>query len=408
MESTDMTEDAGPLSGLQIIDLSGMVAGGFATMQLADFGADVVMVEHPDYRDPIRDWTPFENDQSLWWKSLGRNKRCITLDLSTDTGRDLVLSLIEDADVVFENFRPGTMERWDLGYETLSDENSGIIMVRFSGYGQTGPKSKQPGFGTIAEGFSGWAHMNGYPDRKPLLPPISLADLTAAQFAVQATMFAIYERDIGHGGGSGKGQVVDVSLYEPLFRLFIPQVEQYDQHDTLRERTGNVHPNAAPRNIYETSDGHVTLSASSQRIFENVMTAIGQPDLIEDDRFATNAARVENREVLDEIIESWTCKRATEEVIQTMEDHDAVVGPIHNMSDIFEDSQYAARENIIEIEDEDIGELKTPAAVPKLSRTPGTVRHAGPSHGAHNTEVYKDELGLSKDQLQSLREDRVI
>lgn len=247
----------GPLDGLRVIDCSGMISGGFATTQLADFGADVVMIEHPDQIDPLREWPPFDDeakDTSLWWKSIGRNKRCITLDLSDDEGAALLAELVEDADLFFENFRPGTMERWGLGPESLRDVNEELIYIRLSGYGQTGPRSQKPGFGSIAEGISGWAHVNGFPDREPLLPPISLADLIAAQFAVQAALFAIFERDVGRGG-SGEGQVIDVILYEPLFRLFLGDVEAYDRNDHVRNRTGNRHPNASPRNVYETADG---------------------------------------------------------------------------------------------------------------------------------------------------------
>jgi len=384
-----------------------MISGGFATLVLADFGADVVFAEHPEYRDPLREWPPFENGTSLWWKAIARNKRCITLDLGSDAGREIALELVEDADVVFENFRPGTMERWGLGYEDLREVNEGIIMVRISGYGQTGPRSEKPGFGTIAEGISGWAYANGFPDREPLLPPISLADLTAAQFAVQATMFAIYERDLGRGG-SGEGQVIDVSLYEPLFRLFVGDVEKYHKKGADLQRTGNKHPNAAPRNVYETADGHVALSASSQRIFENVAHAIDRPDLIEQDRFGTNEKRVANADALDAEIEAWTRERPTEEVIETMEAHDAIVGPIYSMADIFADEQYDAREDIVEIEDEQVGTLKTQATIPRFSRTPGEITHAGPPPGAHTETVLGEELGITDDRLTTLREDGVI
>jgi len=201
----DQNENTGPLSGLRVIDCSGMISGGFATAQLADFGADVVMVEHPEHGDPFREWPPFENGESLWWKSIARNKRCVTLDLGTDAGSAVLKKLIADADLFFENFRPGTMEKWNLGPQSLMDVNPELIYIRISGYGQTGPRSEKPGFGTVAEGISGFAHANGFPDREPLLPPISLADLTAAQFAVQAAMFAIYERDLGMNA-SGRGR----------------------------------------------------------------------------------------------------------------------------------------------------------------------------------------------------------
>lgn len=395
----------GPLAGLDVVDCSGMISGGFATAQLADFGANVIMVEHPEHGDSLREWPPFDGDTSLWWKSVGRNKRCITLDLSTNEGRELLLELIRDADLFFENFRPGTLERWNLGPETLHNYNSKLIIIQISGYGQTGPHSQKPGFGTVAEGISGWADANGFPDREPLLPPISLADLTAAQFAVQAAMFAIFERDIG---ASGKGQTIDVSLYEPLFRVFLGDVEAYDRLGKKRKRTGNHHSSAAPRNVYKTSDGYITLSASSQRIFENVMHAINCPDLIDDPRFETNDDRVNNAAQLDKFIEEWTSDRTTEQAISEMEAADAIVGPIYDMEDIFEDNQYEARNDIIEIEDDELGTLRTANTVPKFSRTPGTVDHAGPRHGQHNEEVYINELGLQQETYERLCKEDII
>ena len=425
---TTARDRQGPLDGLRVVDCSGMIAGGFATTQLADFGADVITVEHPDVADPLREWPPYDESEelrssedseelrssegsdtvSLWWKSIGRNKRCVTLDLSTAEGSALLLELIADADVFFENFRPGTLEEWGLGPERLSEENPGLIVVRQSGYGQTGPKSDKPGFGTVAEGLSNWANVNGFPDSKPLLPPISLADLTAANFAVQGVMFAVFERDVGRSGGSGKGQVIDVSLYEPLFRLFLSEVEAYDRLGEVRERIGNHHENAAPRNVYETADGYMTLSASAQSIFENVAEAIDRPELLDDPRFADNESRVEHADELDDAIEAWTRERSTETAIEAMEDADAVVGPVYDMADIFEDEQYAARDDIVEIEDEDLGALKTAAPVPQFGRTPGTVEHAGPRHGQHNDEVFLDELGLDESEYDRLRDAGVI
>jgi crotonobetainyl-CoA:carnitine CoA-transferase CaiB-like acyl-CoA transferase len=401
-------ERQGPLDGLRVVDCSGMIAGGFATSQLGDFGADVITVEHPEHGDPLREWPPFDEDVSLWWKSIGRNKRCVTLDLREPEGSALLLDLIADADVFFENFRPGTLERWGLGPDRLWERNPELIVVRQSGYGQTGPRAEKPGFGTVAEGITNWAHVNGFPDRKPLLPPISLADLTAATFAVQAAMFAVFERDLGRDGGSGEGQVVDVSLYEPLFRFFLSEVEAYDRLGETRERIGNHHPNAAPRNVYETTDGHMTLSASAQPIFENVAEAIGRPDLLDDPRFADNDARVEHADELDEIIEAWTRERTTEAAIDQMEAADAIVGPVYDMADIFDDPQYRARNGIVEISDPELGRLKTPAPTPRLGRTPGAVEHAGPRHGQHNDEVYLSELGLDEAEYDRLRDEGVI
>ncbi|PSQ05893.1 CoA transferase [Halobacteriales archaeon QS_6_71_20] len=397
----------GPLDGLRVVDCSGMISGGFATNQLGDFGADVVMVEHPEHPDPIREWPPFDGDSSLWWKSLGRNKRCITLDLSTEAGSALLCDLVEDADLFLENFRPGTLEGWGIGPERLREENEELVVVRLSGYGQTGPRAEKPGFGTIAEGISGWASVNGFPDSEPLLPPISLADITAAQFAVQAAMFAIFERDVGRGG-SGEGQVIDVSLYEPLFRLFVGDVEAYDRLDRVPERTGNRHPSAAPRNVYETADGYLAVSASSRRTFENVAEAIDRPDLVDDARFLDNDARVEHAEALDEIIESWTRERATADAIEVMEANDAIVGPVYDIADIYEDEQYRARDDIVTVTDPDLGELRTVAPVPKFSRTPGAIERAGPGHGEHNEAVFREELGLDAATYEALVDDGVI
>lgn len=401
-------ERNGPLDGLRVIDMSGMISGAFATTMLGDFGADVIMVEHPEVGDPIREWPlKTEDGTSLSWKSLGRNKRCITLDLNADAGQRLVLDLIEDADVVFENFRPGTLERWGIGPDAIHEVNNRAILVRLSGYGQTGPDSHKPGFGTIAEGVSGWAHANGFPNREPLLPPISLADLSAAQFALFGSLMAVYERDLSRGG-SGEGQVVDVSLMEPLWRMFFGEVEAYDQFRHVRERTGNRHPNTAPRNIYETADGYMTMSASNQKIFERVAEAIDKPELIDDPQFVDNATRVENVEALDAEIEEWTSQRTTEKAIEILEANDAIVGPVYNMEDIFEDEQFQARDDFVSVEDPDVGNLKTLGIVPKFSRTPGDVEFLGPRHGEHNDEVYCDELGVDDETYERLQEEGVI
>jgi crotonobetainyl-CoA:carnitine CoA-transferase CaiB-like acyl-CoA transferase len=279
----------------------------------------------------------------------------VTLDLSTDEGRALALELAADADLLFENFRPGTMGRWGLDYRTLRETDEELILVRISGYGQTGPRAEQPGFGTAAQAISGFAHRNGYPDRDPLLAPISLADLTAAQAAVQSAMFAVYERDVA---GSGEGQVIDVSLYESLFRLFVGDVEKYDAHGTVTERSGSHHPNAAPRNVYEAGDGYVALSASAQSIFENLAETIGHPELVEDPRFA--------------------------------------------------DDHYRAREDVVEVDDPDVGPTATRAVLPKFSRTPGEVDHLGPGHGEHTEVVFVDELGLEEATLAELRAEGIV
>jgi crotonobetainyl-CoA:carnitine CoA-transferase CaiB-like acyl-CoA transferase len=405
MNTTTDAESAGPLDGLRIVDFSGMIAGGYATMTLADFGADVVAVEHPDGHDPVRDWTPIEDGTSLWWKSLGRNKRCVTLDLKRDEGKALALELLTDADAVVENFRPGTLEGWNLGPDRLREANEELIVVRISGYGQTGPKAERPGFGTAAEALSGFANVNGFPDREPLLPPIALADMAAGMTAVQALLMALFERDVT---GSGEGQVVDVSLLESLFRFFPAAVTKYDRTGETGERLGNRHENAAPRNVYETADGYVALSASQQSIFENLAAIIGHPELVADPRFADNAARVEHAAELDDYIAPWIAERTTDEVLDELRAGDAVVAPIYDIGDILADDHYQARGAFVEVDDADLGPVKTSATFPRFSRTPGSVDGLGPRHGEHNRDVYVGEVGLDEETFADLRDSGVI
>ena len=395
---------AGPLSELRVVDFTTMISGGFAASMLGDYGADVVSVEHPTKTDPVREWRPEADGTSTWWKSLGRNQRCVTLDLSTAEGQELARELVADADIVLENFRPGTMERWDLGYEDLREVNEGVVMVRISGYGQTGPDADKPGFGSIAEGLSGFANANGFLDSEPLLPPIPLADLVAGHQATSAAVSAVLNRELG----GGTGQEIDVSLYEPLFRLFVGRPEAYDTTGYVDRRTGNRSENSAPRNVYETADGHITLSASAQSIFENVAKAIDRPDLIDDPRFETNAARLEHVEALDEVIESWTRERSTETVLETMSAADAIVGPVYDIADAFEDEQFRAREDLVDVDDPDLGEVTTHGVVPKFSETPGEVSNLGPDPGAHNEDVYRAELDLDPERYERLREEGVI
>jgi crotonobetainyl-CoA:carnitine CoA-transferase CaiB-like acyl-CoA transferase len=395
-----------PLDGLKIIDLSRMIAGGFATMQMGDFGADVVKVEHPEIPDDARTWLPKDGDgNSFYFESLNRNKRAVTLDLGTTEGQDLLLELVEDADVLVENFTPGTMEKWGLGYERLKSVNEGIIMVRVSGFGQTGPKSDRPGYGTIAEGFTGWAHQNRFPDTKPLLPPISLADIVTALFATQSTMFAVYEREFGDGN---EGQVVDASLYESLHRLFLGRTEAYGATGRIPQPTGNKHHSDSPRGVYETTDGYITISAGSQRTFEGVMEAIDRPELVDDERFATLDRRVDNSDEMDDIVESWTRSVTTEEAVERITECGGVAGPVYDISDIFEDEHYQERGNILEVEDQDLGEVTTTGPVPKFSRTPGRIEHLAPDHGEHNEEVFVDELGLAEEQYRNYQTNGVI
>lgn len=398
-------EPRGPLKGLRVLDAGSMIAGPLAATQLADFGADVIKIELPGPGDSMRHWAPLKRDRSLWWKVIGRNKRLITLALSHPEGQALFRRLVRDADILIENFRPGTFEKWGLGYDVLSALNPRLVMVRVSGFGQTGPYAQRGGYGTIAEAFSGIPSFTGFPDRPPTLPGFPLADSVAATFAAMSAMFAIYHRD--HGGG--RGQVIDVSLYEPIFRLAESQVIGFDQLGIVKTRQGNRLAEDSPRNTYETADGRwIGISASSQRTFERLAAAMGMEHLVTDPRFADNASRCVNDVALDSLIADWFRQRDCSQVMAIFEQANVVAGPVLDIRDIFADPHYRAREDIVEVPDADFGSVRMQGVVPKFSETPGAVRHAGGSIGADNESVYKDLLGLNEATIERLRRERVI
>jgi crotonobetainyl-CoA:carnitine CoA-transferase CaiB-like acyl-CoA transferase len=382
-----------------------MIAGPLAATQLADFGADVIKLELPGVGDSIRHWAPLKEGRSLWWKVIGRNKRLITLSLSRPEGQELFRELVRTADIVIENYRPGTFERWGLGYAELARLNPGLVLVRVSGFGQTGPYARRGGYGTIAEAFSGIPSFTGFPDRPPTLPGFPMADSVAATFAAMSAMFAIYNRD--HNGG--KGQEIDVSLYEPLFRLVEAQVIGYDQLGIVKKRQGNRLAEDSPRNTYLTRDGRwIGISASSQRTYERLAMAMGMPELITDPRFTDNAARCANDAALDAIIARWFEQRGSSEVMAIFEKADVVAGPVLDIRDIFADPHYAARKNIVDVCDDDFGTVKMQSVVPKFAATPGEVRHAGRSLGADNRAIYIGELGMSEQRFAELLASGVI
>jgi succinyl-CoA---D-citramalate CoA-transferase len=395
------------LDGLRVIDAGTMIAGPFGGTMLADLGADVIKIEKPHAGDPMRGWSPIKDGRSLWWKVTGRNKRLITLDLSVPRGRELFLRLVEKADAVIENFRPGTFERWGLGYAALAEVNPRLILVRISGYGQTGPYAGRPGYGTVAEGISGIPSFTGFPDHPPTLSAFPLADALAAVFGVTGLLSAIYERDVS---GSGLGQEIDVSLYEPLFRLAESQVIGYDQLGLVKGRRGNRLEEDSPRNAYETgTQGEwITISASSDRTFARLATAIGRPELAGDPAYRDNVSRIANSAALDEIIAGWIRERPTEDALRVFTDFDVVAGKIYTVRDIFDDVHYRARQDIIEVPDRDFGRLKMPGVFPRFSRGAGKVRWAGGDLGAHNAEVFKGVLGLTDEQLAAAQDDGVI
>ena len=395
----------GPLDGVTVVEAGTMISGNTVGRLLADFGADVIKVEHPANGDHLRHFGPQKAGVGLWWKYLARNKRSITLNLSTEDGKIVFEDLISEADVLVENFRPGTLERWGVGWESLSERNPGLIMLRISGFGQTGPYAARPGFGTLAEAMSGFAYLNGYPDRAPLLPPTGLADGIAALFSTFSIAFALYHRD----ANGGSGQYIDTSLIEPIFSLVGPQSLRYQQLDDIEERSGNRSTSSAPRNVYRTKDDrYVAISASAQPIAMRVFDAIERPELKDDPRFETNEKRLENVEALDDAIQAWMDENDRETVISVFEDAEATVAPIYNIADILDDEHYNAREAVVSVPDPELGEGLVQNAFPVFSETPGHVSHLGPQLGEHNDEIYGELLAYDATERTRLAEEGVI
>jgi len=390
----------GPLSGLQVLELGNMIAAPTAGCLLGDFGARVVKVEHPVLGDDLRRWPPTKGDVPLWWKVTNRNKELITLDLSTSLGQELCRRMVNRFDVVIENFRPGTLERWGLGYDVLAEINPRLILVRISGYGQTGPYAKRPGYGTVAEAMSGVPSFTGFPGGPPTLSAFPLVDSLAGMFAVQAALMAVYERDVA---GSGRGQVIDVSLFESLFRLLDSQVVGYDQLGLVKARMGNRMAEDSPRNAYRTADGeYVAISAGSQRTYSRLAEAVGDPAMSSDPRFATNEARCENADVLDDIVAKWFAGLTLREAMERLEASDVVAGPVYDVARIFADPQYAARDAIVTIPDSDLGHIRMQGIIPKFSRTPGEIRHTGGAKGEAGRAFFRDEVGVDAAEWEAL------
>lgn len=393
-----------PLAGVRVIDVATVVAGPGVAARLGDFGADVVKVEHPKTGDPVRQMGWEADGATLWSRWLGRNKRPITLDLSRPKGQRLFLRLVGTADVLVESFRPGTLERWTLAPDTLFERNPRLVILRVSGFGQTGPYRRRPGFGTLAESMSGYAHMTGFPDGPPVLPPVALADEVSALLGAFGVMVALYARDTRDAAG----QVIDLSLVEALFQITGPLPSLYQSLGIVSSRIGNRIAYAAPRGTYPTADGRwVGISGTSQEIARRIFRAIERPELIGDPRFATNAARVAHVEEVDAAIEGWTSRHTLEEIIETFERHEAAAAPVYDIAQIMADPHYRARRTVIGIED---GASPFPMqdVQPRLSATPGRIRHAGRPLGSANEEVLRDELGISTVELAALRAEGVV
>lgn len=393
-----------PLQDLKILDLSTMLAAPWASTHLADFGAEVIKIEHPKNGDHARRYGMQKDNIPLLWKSLNRNKKSITLNLNSEEGKKIIKDNISYFDVVIENFRPGTLEKWGIGWEELSKINPNLIMLRTSGFGQEGPYSERRGFGTVAEGMSGFTSVNGDETGPPTLPGIPLADGVSSVFGALAIMIALHERN-----ENSKGQCIDISLYEPLMRFLEPQLIAYDQLGVISKRIGNSSLQTAPRNAYLTKDDNwIALSASTQSIAKNLFKAIGKPELIEDKRFSTNKERLKNVNLLDEIIGDWVRNREMEEVVNIINDSGAVVGPMYDVSQIYEDPHYRYRETFVNVNDKDLGEMKIPNVFAKFSRTPGKVRSTGPDLGEHNKEVYNELFGYTPEKIKELKEKNII
>jgi len=390
------------LEGIRILDLSRLIAGGAAGMLLADFGADVVKVEQPRTGDPLRQWT-FEG-QPYWWKVYARNKRYITLNVKSDEGKDLLRRLLPKFDAMIESFVPGTLEGLGLGWDTLSAWNPKLILVRISGWGQTGPGSHRPGFGTLVEAASGFAAMNGEPDGAPIVPAFPLADMTSALYAANALMFAMYNRDV-HGGA---GQVIDVNLFESLFSLLGPQSAEYAASGKLRERQGSRSTNAAPRGCYQTKDGRwIAVSASTPKMAERFLNGYGLGAMMQDERFATNEARVRHRVELDAAVAAAIAGKTLHENLDVIKEHALTAAPVQTVADIEQDAHWRSRGLVVDVPDGNAS-VRMHNVTPRLSETPGEIRWAGGSLGEHNEEFYGAELHLDGTELQRLKEAGVI
>jgi len=393
----DNASRTAPFSDVRVIDISNFLAAPMSAMFLADFGADVVKVERPGTGDEVRYWGRNKDGVGLYYKILGRGKKSVTADLRTPLGVEIVKRLVKDADILIENYRTGTLEKWGIGPDVLHEINPGLIVVRVTGFGQTGPYKQRPGFGTLAEAFSGFVHINGEPERPPLLPGFGLADSTTGLMAAYLASAALHEKR-----RSGKGQVIDLAIYETLFSLLGPQAIDYDQLGEIQHRQGSRLPFTAPRNTYHTKDGKwVSMAGSAQSTFERICEALEAPELVEDPRFADNRVRLDNAAALDEELQAAIGQIRFDDLMGRFLAIDAPVAPVNDIAQIFADPQFQARENIATVEDEELGgPVRMQNVVGKFSETPGEIKSAGPKLGAHNRAVLVEELGFSEADLR--------
>ena len=393
------------LSGVRVLDLSTVIAAPFAAGLMADFGADVIKVEQPDGGDPFRKLGPYHKGEAMRWAAMGRNKRCITLDLRKEKGKKLCLDLIAKCDVVIENFRTGTLDKWGLSYATMKQANPRVIITRVTGYGQTGPNAHVAGFGTPATAFSGMTYITGFKDRPPVSPSFSIADYISGLYAAMSTMMALYHRDCL----AGVPQEIDVSLYESIFRMLEIPVADYHKNGIIKERTPKLSGTSSPGGTYQTKDGKwVVLVCSTDRTYEYLTRAMKRPDLLTDPMFCSMKNRVANDAAMNAIVSDWIASLNYAELKKIVDEAGVPVNLVYSIADIFADPHYAARANIVEVPYSPMGTIKMPGIVPKFSETPGEIKWAGPELGAHNAEVYQGLLGLDPAQLEELKTEGVI
>ncbi len=393
----------GPLEGYRVIELGQLLAGPFAGCMLGYFGAEIIKIEPPGRGDPIRGWREMRDDTSLWWRSIARNKKSVTIDLKSAEGVALVKQLIDSADVVIENFRPGVVEKWGLGPEVFKESNPGLVYARISGYGQTGPYASKPGFASVCEGISGFRYVNGRPGEAPMRPNLSIGDTISGIHAALGITMALLEQK-----QSGEGQVVDVALYESMFNLMEAVVPEYDGAGVVREPSGSTVTGIVPTNTYRCKDGkYVVIGGNGDSIFQRLMIAAGYPEMTEDSRLSTNQGRVEHEAEIDLALTGWCSENNADQILEILDQSRVPSGPIYNVEDMFNDEHFHARElfETVEINGEP---LKIPAILPKLGRTPGKTRWPGPDLGSHNQAILGELLGLSNEELEKLSEDGVI
>jgi crotonobetainyl-CoA:carnitine CoA-transferase CaiB-like acyl-CoA transferase len=393
------------LAGVKVLDISNLIAGPGIATNLADYGADVIKVEHPRTGDLIRNWGEKKNGIPLAWKAHGRGKRLLAVDLNTKEGQDIVKKLASQVDIVIESYRPGKLEEWGLGYETLSANNPKLILLRVSGWGQTGPYKNRPGFGTLAEASSGFAHITGLANGPPTLPSIPLADAIAAMTGTYAVMMALYHR-VAHGG---VGQVIDVSLLQAMFALVGPMAVEYDQLGIVQNRFGNGSPRGVPRNAYQTSDGRwVAISAHASDMSARLFRAIGRGEMVEDPRYNTNTNRLKHRAEVDGVIADWIGSHPLREVLDTLQQFEVPAAPVNDIAQIMADPHFQARKAVIQVNDEDLGPVRMPNIPVEFSRTPGNIRHPGRTAiGCDSVEILKS-IGMNEEQIEQLVKKQIV